>query len=135
MIFQAMCLQEHAKQVFQSLRNNRTYSELELSAWHQKYFPNKRRAARNERNIISNTGSDPQSQSSSIAVIKPSDSAASNTASDSRKQITNCKKGVSICPQSRPTPRSSNKNGTVQFYTFTKIREILVLVFTLRNNQ
>lgn len=44
-----MCLQDQAKQVFQSLKNNRTYSELELSAWHQKYFTCRKRAARNDR--------------------------------------------------------------------------------------
>lgn len=48
MQLQALCLQDQAKQVFQSLKNNRTYSELELSAWHQKYFNHKKRAIRND---------------------------------------------------------------------------------------
>ncbi|KAJ3682931.1 hypothetical protein LUZ60_013158 [Juncus effusus] len=47
---QAICLQDQAKQVFQSLKNNRTHSELELSAWHQKYVRGRKRARTNDKN-------------------------------------------------------------------------------------
>ncbi|ONK55384.1 uncharacterized protein A4U43_UnF4010 [Asparagus officinalis] len=56
---EAMTLRDHAKQIFQSLKNNLAYAELELSEWHQHYFRYKRRALRSDSNI-GNSSTAPQ---------------------------------------------------------------------------
>ncbi|WOL16337.1 Bromodomain-containing protein [Canna indica] len=70
---EAITLNDHAKHVFQSLRNNRTYSELELSTWHQKYFPNKRRATRNDHNSPNYNRGCPQSKDTSRSYSRRGD--------------------------------------------------------------
>lgn len=110
-----MCLQDQAKQVFQSLKNNRTYSELELSAWHQKYFTRRKRAARNDRDVGTSRYY-PQTRrnvrSKVHSEIKQGNVAADEGRSRRRKSTNDKSKQMrKIQPTTDPIDRTRKRNG------------------------
>lgn len=103
-----MTLRDHAKQIFQSLKNNLAYAEMELSEWHQRYFRYKRRALRSDSNIGNSSNASQREYNARVSV----------SAGIKQHIGTSNSAGVRRHAQSTSSSRARNRRGMKYFFGF-----------------